>query len=327
MSMTSIPSLPMYFPDSSTGFKLADAQTCAALVGVAYQQFVVWSDNDCPSQIEFSSNTQWQGQVPSGWSGTAPQGFTYSAPIWSSFEAYFLTHNEPFGFVATDGSGNAYVVFRGTMTTADEYIDGEVDQSAFTVVSGFGNVQEGFLRVYLGLQQELLTAIDALDAVDTLYFTGHSMGSALSSLAAPDIVTNSNLVSSNTTIFYHYNFASPRVGDLTFAAATNAIGFPTFRIVNTEDLVPAAPPSVTGSILYQHVGYPVDFTAQYGSIDGNHSMADAYVYAIDNPKNPLNPNPASQENIVTAKGIGSGYLSRLLIIPASRAAVTKGSRE
>lgn len=321
MKTSLIPSLPMYFPPNSTGFNLSDAQNCAALVGVAYQQLSEWTEAKYPPQSSFSSNTKWQGKEPPGWSGSTPQGFTYGEPIWSSFKITILGRtahfSEPFGFIATDGNGNAYVVFRGTMTTADGIMDAEVDQTTYKDVSGFGKVHDGFWGVYQGLRKQLLDQVNALSDIATLYFTGHSMGSGLSSLAIPDIINNSNLASGNKPTIYHYNFASPRVGNLTFAAAMNALSLPSFRIVNTEDIVPDGPLAVTGSIMYQHFGYPLDFTAQYGSIDGNHSMADAYAYAISHPENPLNPNPAPLDNVVIGKGIGPGSLPRSLVIPAT----------
>jgi hypothetical protein len=90
--------------------------------------------------------------------------------------------------------------------------------------------------------------------------------------------------------YVHYNFASPRVGDPGFAYGMNwSVQTPTFRIVNTEDVVPDVPPPLTGNTIYQHVGTPVDFTAEYLSIGGNHSMADCYWYAINNQAQPQGP--------------------------------------
>jgi triacylglycerol lipase len=55
----------------------------------------------------------------------------------------------------------------------------------------------------------------------------------------------------------------------------NGNGVPTFRVVSTEDIVPDASPPVIGTTLYKHIGTPVDFTAQYGSYDANHSLLNA----------------------------------------------------
>ena len=44
-------SLPMYFPPQ---FVQADAVTCAALVGAAYDQFNQWSSQGYPGQTDFN---------------------------------------------------------------------------------------------------------------------------------------------------------------------------------------------------------------------------------------------------------------------------------
>ena len=49
------------------------------------------------------------------------------------------------------------------------------------------------------------------------------------------------------------------------------------------------PPPLLGSTVYQHVGTPVDFTAEYLTTDGNHSMADCYWYAINHVGQPQGP--------------------------------------
>ena len=112
-------------------------------------------------------------------------------------------------------------------------------------------------------------------------------------LAVPDVMTNSGMSASGAPI-RHYNFASPRTGDAAFATAVDAMTcVPTFRIVNTEDVVPDVPLAVTDDLFdtydYKHVGTPVDFTAQYDSIGGNYSMLNSYLYAVSHPAQPEGP--------------------------------------
>ena len=76
--------------------------------------------------------------------------------------------------------------------------------------------------------------------------TAHSLGGALATLyvlenAKEDKIANQVL----------YTFASPMVGDATFAAAFDALGLTSWRIVNEPDLVPKAPGEFLG---YQHIG-------------------------------------------------------------------------
>lgn len=300
MSTTSPQSLPMYFP---TDFVLAEARTCASQVLTAYDQFNQWVAQNYPSQADFT----W---TPKG------LGFSYSAPLWATVTITILGHAfqypEPFGFVAWDGTGNAFVVFRGTMTKADTVIDAEVDQAGYALAPGFGNVQVGWNNVYTTISPALLDQLSRIGTVSRLFFTGHSMGSALSTLAVPDVANNSAVKPDSSRSYVHYNFASPRVGDTGFAQGMNwNVQTPTFRVVNTEDLVPDAPPPLLGSTVYQHIGQPVDFTAEYLSTDGNHSMADCYWYAINDVTQPQGPvSAASFKQQVRFDGAVSSFTPR-----------------
>jgi hypothetical protein len=66
----------------------------------------------------------------------------------------------------------------------------------------------------------------------------------LSTLAVPDVSDACDCDS-----VHHYNFASPPVGDPVYTDVYNAAGVVTFRLVNTCDLVPAAPTAVFGDLL------------------------------------------------------------------------------
>jgi pimeloyl-ACP methyl ester carboxylesterase len=73
----------------------------------------------------------------------------------------------------------------------------------------------------------------------TVDVTGHSLGAALTTLytmenARSDKISNPLLCT----------FASPLVGDATFAAAFNGLGLTSWRIVNAPDLVPKLPPEI-----------------------------------------------------------------------------------
>ena len=277
---------PMYFPP--TDFVLADAVMCAALVETAYDQYCQWVDQGKPQN--------WHHFV---WTPKWPAGFTpswVSIPLWGDAAAIFFKNPEPFGFAVLDTSRRGFLVFRGTESDADWYKDIEVAQSRYTLVSSpdFGRVHDGFLSVYASMSNAVRVEVNQVAGRSSqFFFTGHSLGSALITLAVPDVLFNSLLESSNAVV-RHYNFASPRVGDETFAAALDGLArLPTFRIVNTEDVVPDVPIAVTSDVLdtyyYKHVGTPVDFTAQYRSIGNNHSMLNSYSYAINHPTQPEGP--------------------------------------
>jgi triacylglycerol lipase len=275
-------SLPMYLP--AAPFALADVVNCAALVDVAYDQYTQWYNQDYPSRSDFV------------W--TRPNnGYAYSAPLFWTNEWFGISYDEPFGFVASDSSLNAYLVFRGTMSDADEYQDAKMDQTDYDIVADYGQVHFGFYEIYQGLQADIYSAISGLNRLTPFrrfFFTGHSLGSALSSLAIPDLLANSSVKPGPTIGVLHHNLASPRVGDPQYADMMDNNGVPTYRVVNTEDIVPDGPTAIFGSYLYKHIGTPVDFTAQYDTIGDNHSLDIAYDYAIANPNNPEGQLPTTR---------------------------------
>ena len=75
----------------------------------------------------------------------------------------------------------------------------------------------------------------------SIEITGHSLGAALATLytlenALTDKIPNPGLCT----------FASPFVGDSTFAGAFNGLGLTSWRIVNSPDIVPNLPPEILG---------------------------------------------------------------------------------
>jgi triacylglycerol lipase len=276
---------PMYFPTAP--FALADAVACAALVGVAYDQCQQWVNQGYPSRANFI------------WTpATTPISYTYSAPLFWSYRWLGIDYDEPFGFVAQAANGDTTLALRGTVTDADDIQDARLDQTAYQLVAGYGNVHAGFYEIYSALSPQILSILTGLTGIARFFFTGHSLGASLSSLAVPDVITHTALKPGAGLPMLHYNFASPRVGDPQFAYMMNGNGVPTFRIVNTEDIVPDAPPSVIGTTLYKHIGMPVDFTAQYGSYDANHSLLNAYEYALNNPTDPEGSLPTAALRVV-----------------------------
>jgi triacylglycerol lipase len=269
----------MYFP--AKPFSLPDAVLCAELVNTAYDMYAQWKAQDYPTQANFN------------WTPHGPV-MTYSASLWGQtwWFPYFF---EPFAFVAYSTKGNVYLVIRGSETLSDWVDDLDVSQTAYSLVAGYGNVHAGFMGIYATMSPAVLPAVNnALQKLGAnakaLYFAGHSLGAALSTLAVPDVLTNSNLDRSKTSIF-HYSLASPRVGDPDFYYQYAYPLVPTYRIIDTEDVVPDLPPSVVPifDYIYKHVGLTVTYTAQYDSDAGNHDHRNSYYYALKNPYQPEGP--------------------------------------
>lgn len=269
----------MFFPPD---FVLDDAKLCAKLVNYAYDQCSQWVNQGYPSKENF----KW----------TVPSDISGSYPLWAYVQELKVMSNwEPFGFVYCDGDGNAFVSFRGTITNQDQYNDMYFSLTPYSLVKepNFGQVHWGFYSIYESISSNLLKALkDANTSVSIrkIYFTGHSLGSGLCTLSMPDVIYNfANKINLEPQQLLLYNFASPRVGDYQFACSINNSmnNSQIYRIVNTEDIVPTLPLStVPYGYIYEHIGQQITFTAQYLSIDKNHSMANCYTYAINNPSQP-----------------------------------------
>lgn len=118
-------------------------------------------------------------------------------------------------------------------------------------------------RVHAGFRQDLESIWPVIGSrLDQLHrrrpgrrvwFTGHSLGGALATLAADRYARTTGI----------YTFGAPRVGNRAFAKAFRA---PAFRIVNNNDIVSWLPPPWLGG--YRHVGRQILITASGKLVDG-----------------------------------------------------------
>ncbi|MFL5328048.1 MAG: lipase family protein [Gemmataceae bacterium] len=107
-----------------------------------------------------------------------------------------------------------------------------------------GNVHQGFLAAYDQLTEKLDPRLAQWRDRD-IWFTGHSLGAALATIAA----------GRNGHARALYTFGSPRVGDMLFGTAFTDL--PCFRIVHQDDIVVRLPPPRipwVSSATYRHVG-------------------------------------------------------------------------
>jgi len=142
----------------------------------------------------------------------------------------FVSHNDNF----------AIVCFRGT--EVDEIQDMLDDLDLPLIKNGDrGKVHKGFKkalnRVWSEIEQYIQEITAASDGRMNVWFTGHSLGAALATLAADRYPTAQGV----------YTFGSPRVGNRRFCQAYQ----PTvYRFVNNNDMVTMVPPTVG----YRHIG-------------------------------------------------------------------------
>lgn len=153
---------------------------------------------------------------------------------------------------------------------------------------------------------------DLLTNYSQIFITGHSLGAGLATLAALHISQIAKKKGINASINL-YTFASPRVGDEIFATHFTDIPY-CYRVINSEDLIQAVPLPTTQVIdpatlngmksaekqrvdfvkeflkkitggqnekHYQHVGIPITFTKQTGTVGGNHNLTVTYREALN----------------------------------------------
>lgn len=183
----------------------------------------------------------------------------------------------PIGFIA-ENAGEVFLIFRGTMTTSEWLHDLNIRLTSYPYFESC-MVHEGFLQTYNVFRAKIIECLSALDTRKSLFVAGHSLGSALATLAVPDCAASTGFTSPVI-----YTFASPRVGDRSFADSYDRrYGRKSFRIANTSDLVVSIPLPVPflGIIggYFTHVETPVDFTVQEEDLEKNHVMG-TYLAAL-----------------------------------------------
>jgi hypothetical protein len=212
--------------------------------------------------------------------------WSFVGPIWSSFTPHTTTVSEPFAVFARGPEDHtAFLAFRGSQTDDDFTMDGKRKMVPYnppmpSPIEGI-QVEQGFYEVFNGLDQgELMAVMSQITGGGRLIVTGHSLGSALSTLTVP-LACTAGIPSTN---ILHYNQASPKVGDANFQGYYNNLGVQTFRLVNTYDEVPKLPPGA-----YVPVGVEAPFGADYPTEAERHNPCCSYSYALFNPTAPYNP--------------------------------------
>jgi hypothetical protein len=162
-------------------------------------------------------------------------------------EVKFFTGKSTQCFVANNDDF-AIIVFRGTEIRRHAVkpdfrniiADVKTDADIMLTESGQrGKVHRGFKDALdeVWVKEGLLEYISNGIPNRTLWFTGHSLGAALATLAANRYGKAQGL----------YTFGSPRVGNVDFA---DDFHISAYRFVNNNDIVARVPPP----ILYKHVG-------------------------------------------------------------------------
>lgn len=219
--------------------------------------------------------------------------------VWELAEAGYVT----FGFTARakDGTHNI-LALRGTFNTDEAFWDvkGWGDPVPFYLTDGsghlgqYGNAQGSLAYfyqdhghgAYTSLANSLKAAVSKLDSSLPLYITAHSLGGAMATLGALDVMVSGVYPKPPRTPTV-VTFGSLHVGDILFAQAYTSRLPMTLRVANLCDFVPSLvgispasgnPPPPTP---YVHVGAPVVYVWQKWDDWANHSMQYTYQVVVD----------------------------------------------
>lgn len=175
---------------------------------------------------------------------------------WGFNEFSFITTPEPLTAYDTQAlvianSSLIIVAFRGSESRTDWQ-----NNLNFTLIQGYagriheleGRAHQGFTYALDSVWWQVKNTINQFQQQgQTIWFTGHSLGAALATLATARLV-----LAEDKPVGGLYTFGSPRVGDRVFAKNFNAeFKAQTFRFVNGIDSVTRVPPRQMG---YSHVG-------------------------------------------------------------------------
>jgi len=154
------------------------------------------------------------------------------------------------GLVGYDAAlGMIIVAFRGSYNILNWFNDLNFIPISYPYCNNCA-VHEGFYGEWNSMYPIVMPAAKLLKQKYGAPFlvVGHSLGAAVSTLAAMDLVRS---VSKDVTV---YNFGSPRVGNPTFAAwaITQLPQRMQFRVTHAADPVPHVPPLVFGFLHAMH---------------------------------------------------------------------------
>lgn len=221
-------SFPAFNPDA-TGYSRDNARWLMELCRLVYRHDIEETDHPPqPTRNSFLTNA----------------GFRQRKFVFSN-----VSNTQAMLLESTMHTPYAVLVFRGTeQNSGDLKTDIKVWKNFFTALKatlpllnrnqvlvhqGFKEALDSPTQNQTSVWDEILTELLQLDC--PVFYTGHSLGAALATLAAvrhaPQAV---------------YTFGSPRVGNLAFA--NTLINVPIYRVVDNKDIVTTLPPDEFGFV-------------------------------------------------------------------------------
>jgi triacylglycerol lipase len=201
-----------------------------------------------PGMPSFDGHAQRLGRLHAWWLAEAALlaywGPTTAIPRFraAGFEAVFLEAGALQCYVASTNQA-VIVTFRGT--EPDEWGD-VLDDALYAMapwIHAGTHVHLGFKAALDRVWDSLAGVVEPLARSRRVWFTGHSLGAALATLAADRFASTTGVCT----------LGSPRVGDRAFARRFDErFGARAARYVNDTDIITHVPPRLT--FPYKHVG-------------------------------------------------------------------------
>ncbi|CAD5221303.1 unnamed protein product [Bursaphelenchus okinawaensis] len=163
-----------------------------------------------------------------------------------------VAHEDKVVFLAYRGTAGFFQLITETYQTAFQpMVEAKIG----------GNVSEYFYGVYenlqtAGLNEEVLALANQYPDY-RIWITGHSLGGALASISAAELVKIQNISSDRILII---TFGEPRTGDSEYANNYDALVPNTYRVVNQRDIVPHLPPLR----LFDYIHHSQEVWYEYG---------------------------------------------------------------
>jgi len=224
-----------------------------------------------PAATQYDGNNAYcLGQAASlAYKGEAEVRDATAACGFSQFRFFDSRDTQAF---MTANANTVIVAFRGTQPA--DLKDWMTDADIVLVKGPYGLVHAGFQRGLTAVWPAIAdTLLSFQGAGKTVWFTGHSLGAALATLA----VATLRAPPSGKAVQGLYTFGSPRVGDRTFEQGFDAdCKGSCFRYVNNADVVTRVPLRAAG---YTHVGTFLYFDKD-GTLHNDISFWDKFVDSV-----------------------------------------------
>jgi predicted lipase len=228
----------------------------------------------------------------------AIRGTSNGVEWWDDANAAFKT---PFKGGGSVGKGFARIYDTLEVVERPTSAAGAAVAQSLRALGGFSQQVSSLLK-----RHSIAARATGLASTASVDIAGHSLGAALATLYTLDNARTDQI--QNPVLC---TFASPFVGDSTFAAAFNALNLTSWRIVNSPDIVPKLPPEILG---FTHVDAVQTYSSS-GKVKPTlscwHSLA-TYLSLIDSS---LQPDAGCRLAPAAPEVVGAGG-TKALSVPA-----------